>query len=190
MLPWVSIEPGPLVNLWFQVQHSPFWANLVKVQSVFTTVLLRNTLEILRTSKLSVVLARFSQQRDDQDAFPGPSHLFHPAKEKEGFLSIQPVQVSCTRFRDLPRVCLGVREVIHTFPGVQRDRSQPRSQLLSEGWGGLSCCQGNCWGELRACKASGNSEKGDSPEVELSNVYILVYVGIIMWFYFHFVGFF
>ena len=21
------IEPGPLINLWFQVQHYPFWAN-------------------------------------------------------------------------------------------------------------------------------------------------------------------
>ena len=27
MLPPVSIEPRPLMNLWFQVQHSPFWAN-------------------------------------------------------------------------------------------------------------------------------------------------------------------
>ena len=27
MLPQVRIEPGPLINLWFQVQHSPFWAN-------------------------------------------------------------------------------------------------------------------------------------------------------------------
>ena len=25
MLPPVSIEPGPLMNLWFLVQHSPFW---------------------------------------------------------------------------------------------------------------------------------------------------------------------
>ena len=28
MLPPVSIEPGPLMNLRFQVQHSPFWTNL------------------------------------------------------------------------------------------------------------------------------------------------------------------
>ena len=28
MLPPVSIEPEPLMNLWFQVQHSPFWTNL------------------------------------------------------------------------------------------------------------------------------------------------------------------
>ena len=28
MLLPVSIEPGPLINLWFQVQHSPFWTNL------------------------------------------------------------------------------------------------------------------------------------------------------------------
>ena len=27
MLPPVRIEPGPVTNLWFQVQHSPFWAN-------------------------------------------------------------------------------------------------------------------------------------------------------------------
>ena len=27
MLSQVRIEPGPLINLWFQVQHSPFWAN-------------------------------------------------------------------------------------------------------------------------------------------------------------------
>ena len=27
MLPPVSIEPNPLINLWFQVQHSPFWTN-------------------------------------------------------------------------------------------------------------------------------------------------------------------
>ena len=27
MLPPVRIEPGPLMNLWSQVQHSPFWAN-------------------------------------------------------------------------------------------------------------------------------------------------------------------
>ena len=27
MLPPVRIEPRPLINLWFQVQHSPFWAN-------------------------------------------------------------------------------------------------------------------------------------------------------------------
>ena len=26
MLPPVRIESGPLMNLWFQVQHSPFWA--------------------------------------------------------------------------------------------------------------------------------------------------------------------
>ena len=24
----VRIEPRPLINFWFQVQHSPFWANL------------------------------------------------------------------------------------------------------------------------------------------------------------------
>ena len=113
------------------------------------------------------MLARFSQQRNDQDAFAGPSHLFHPAKEKEGFLSIQPVQVSCTRFRDLPRVCLGVREVIYTFPSVQRDEEV---FLVAQETVGVSL-------EL---KASGNSEKGDSPAVELNNVYILVYVGIIM----------
>ena len=128
-------------------------------QSVFTAVLLRNTLEILRTSKLSVGLARFSQQRDNQDALPGPI----PAEEKEGFLSIKPVQVSCIRFRDLLRVYLGVWEVIYTFLSVQRDRSQPPSQLLSEGWGGLSCCPGNCWGELRACKASRKTEKRGFP---------------------------
>ena len=29
MLLPVGIEPRPLINLWFQVQHSPFWANLV-----------------------------------------------------------------------------------------------------------------------------------------------------------------
>ena len=28
MLPPVNIEPRPLINLWFQVQHSPFWTNL------------------------------------------------------------------------------------------------------------------------------------------------------------------
>ena len=28
MLPLVSIEPRPLMNLWFQVQHSPFLTNL------------------------------------------------------------------------------------------------------------------------------------------------------------------
>ena len=28
MLLLVGIEPGPLINLWFQVQHYPFWANL------------------------------------------------------------------------------------------------------------------------------------------------------------------
>ena len=28
MSPQVKIEPGPLINLWFQVQHLPFWANL------------------------------------------------------------------------------------------------------------------------------------------------------------------
>ena len=27
MLPPVRIEPGPLINLWFQVWHSPFWTN-------------------------------------------------------------------------------------------------------------------------------------------------------------------
>ena len=27
MLPLVGIEPRPLMNLWFQVQHYPFWAN-------------------------------------------------------------------------------------------------------------------------------------------------------------------
>ena len=27
MLLPVSIEPGPLINLWFQVQHSPFYTN-------------------------------------------------------------------------------------------------------------------------------------------------------------------
>ena len=27
MLPPVSIEPGPLINLWFQVQQFPFWAS-------------------------------------------------------------------------------------------------------------------------------------------------------------------
>ena len=31
MLPPVRIEPGPLVTLWFQVQHSPFWINLTFV---------------------------------------------------------------------------------------------------------------------------------------------------------------
>ena len=28
MLPPVSIEPRPLMNMSFQVQHSPFWTNL------------------------------------------------------------------------------------------------------------------------------------------------------------------
>ena len=28
MLPPVRIDPRPLMSLWFQVQHSPFWANL------------------------------------------------------------------------------------------------------------------------------------------------------------------
>ena len=28
MLTPVGIEPWSLINLWFQVQHSPFWANL------------------------------------------------------------------------------------------------------------------------------------------------------------------
>ena len=28
MLPPVGIEPGPLMNLWFQVEHSPFYTNL------------------------------------------------------------------------------------------------------------------------------------------------------------------
>ena len=28
MLPPVGIEPGPLINLWFQVQHYPLWTNL------------------------------------------------------------------------------------------------------------------------------------------------------------------
>ena len=28
MLPPMSIEPEPLINLWFQIQHSPFWTNL------------------------------------------------------------------------------------------------------------------------------------------------------------------
>ena len=28
MLSPMSIEPGTLINLWFQVQHSPFWGNL------------------------------------------------------------------------------------------------------------------------------------------------------------------
>ena len=28
MLLPVGIEPRPLINLWFQVQHSPFWTNL------------------------------------------------------------------------------------------------------------------------------------------------------------------
>ena len=28
MLPAEGIEPGPLINLWFQVQHYPFWTNL------------------------------------------------------------------------------------------------------------------------------------------------------------------
>ena len=27
MLPPVIIEPWPLVNLWFQVQHTPLWTN-------------------------------------------------------------------------------------------------------------------------------------------------------------------
>ena len=27
MLPPVRIEPKPLINLWFQVQYYPFWAN-------------------------------------------------------------------------------------------------------------------------------------------------------------------
>ena len=27
MLPPVSIEPRPLINFWFQVQHYPFWPN-------------------------------------------------------------------------------------------------------------------------------------------------------------------
>ena len=29
ILPSVSIEPRPLMNLWFQVQHSPFYTNWV-----------------------------------------------------------------------------------------------------------------------------------------------------------------
>ena len=29
MLSPVSIESSPLMNLWFQVQHSPFWTNWV-----------------------------------------------------------------------------------------------------------------------------------------------------------------
>ena len=28
MLPEVSFETKPLINLWFQVQHYPFWTNL------------------------------------------------------------------------------------------------------------------------------------------------------------------
>ena len=28
ILPLVSIEPGLLINLLFQIQHSPFWTNL------------------------------------------------------------------------------------------------------------------------------------------------------------------
>ena len=28
MLPLVGIEPGSLINLWFKVQHSPFWTYL------------------------------------------------------------------------------------------------------------------------------------------------------------------
>ena len=28
MLPPGGIEPGPVINRWFQVQHSLFWANL------------------------------------------------------------------------------------------------------------------------------------------------------------------
>ena len=31
ILPLASIEPGPLINLWFQVEHSPFWANVACV---------------------------------------------------------------------------------------------------------------------------------------------------------------
>ena len=27
MLPLVGIEPRPLINLWFQVQHYPLWTN-------------------------------------------------------------------------------------------------------------------------------------------------------------------
>ena len=27
-VPPVNIETGPLMNLWFQVHHSPFWTNL------------------------------------------------------------------------------------------------------------------------------------------------------------------
>ena len=33
MLPPVSIEPRPLMNLWIQVQHSPFWTNLTFAKS-------------------------------------------------------------------------------------------------------------------------------------------------------------
>ena len=29
MLPLVGIELGPLINLWIQVQHYPFWTNWV-----------------------------------------------------------------------------------------------------------------------------------------------------------------
>ena len=28
MLPPLRIKPSPLIDLWFQVQHFPFWANL------------------------------------------------------------------------------------------------------------------------------------------------------------------
>ena len=30
MLPLVSIKPGTVINLWFQVQHSPFWPNVAR----------------------------------------------------------------------------------------------------------------------------------------------------------------
>ena len=29
MLPLEGIEPGPLINLWFQVKQYPLWANWV-----------------------------------------------------------------------------------------------------------------------------------------------------------------
>ena len=46
MLPLVGIDSWPLINLWFQVQHYPFWANWVFVcktetlESLYSHVLL------------------------------------------------------------------------------------------------------------------------------------------------------
>ena len=53
MLPPVSIEPGPLIKLWFQVQHSPFLANLARSLNFSSSTTWFLNLEDLEDSWLS-----------------------------------------------------------------------------------------------------------------------------------------